>query len=148
MSAAYRDLFINVSRERMSYSDFPMPDTYPDFPHHTHIAEYFNAYVEHFGLRERITFQTRVKHAGRRADGVWEIELDGGERRLYDALMVANGHHWDARWPEPAFPGSEDFQGTQLHAHSYVDSSIFAGKDAVILGIGNSAIDIAVESSY
>jgi len=148
MSAAYRDLFINVSRERMSYSDFPMPDSYPDFPHHTHIAEYFNAYVEHFGLRERITFQTRVKHAGRRADGVWEIELDGGERRLYDALMVANGHHWDARWPEPRFPGSEDFQGTQLHAHSYVDSSIFTGKDAVILGMGNSAMDIAVEASY
>jgi dimethylaniline monooxygenase (N-oxide forming) len=148
MSAAYRDLFINVSRERMSYSDFPMPDSYPDFPHHTHIAEYFNAYVDHFGLRECITFQTRVKHASQRADGVWEIELDGGERRLYDALMVANGHHWDARWPEPGFPGSEDFQGTQLHAHSYVDSSIFAGKDAVILGMGNSAMDIAVESSY
>ncbi|MGH2832079.1 MAG: flavin-containing monooxygenase [Solirubrobacteraceae bacterium] len=148
MSAAYRDLFINVSRERMSYSDFPMPDSCPDFPHHTHIAEYFNAYVDHFGLREHITFQTPVKHAHRCDNGVWEVELDAGETRLYDALMVANGHHWDARWPEPAFPGSEDFQGAQLHAHSYVDSSIFAGRDAVILGMGNSAMDIAVESSY
>ena len=32
MSAAYRDLFINTSRPRMEYSDFPMPETYPDFP--------------------------------------------------------------------------------------------------------------------
>ncbi|CAA9489610.1 MAG: Cyclohexanone monooxygenase, partial [uncultured Solirubrobacteraceae bacterium] len=45
MSAAYRDLHINTSRERMEYSDFPMPRSYPDFPHHTQIAEYFDAYV-------------------------------------------------------------------------------------------------------
>ena len=38
MSSAYRSLHINTSRERMEYSDFPMPKSYPDFPHHTHIA--------------------------------------------------------------------------------------------------------------
>ena len=62
--------------------------------------------------------------------------------------MVANGHHWDQRWPEPAFPGSEDFKGVQMHAHTYVDNSIFVDKDVVVLGIGNSAMDISVESSY
>jgi dimethylaniline monooxygenase (N-oxide forming) len=148
MSAAYRDLFINVSRERMAYSDFPMPSSYPDFPHHTHIREYFNAYVDRFGLRESIAFETGVAHANRRADGLWEIALESGERRLYDALVVANGHHWDPRWPEPAFPGAESFAGEQLHAHSYVDNSIFAGRDVVVLGMGNSAVDIAVEASY
>jgi dimethylaniline monooxygenase (N-oxide forming) len=148
MSAAYRDLFINVSRERMAYSDYPMPTSYPDFPHHTHIAEYFNAYVDHFGLRDLITFQTRVTHAARREDGIWEVTLDTGETRMYDALVVANGHHWDPRWPEPAFPGADTFSGEQLHAHAYVDNSIFADRNAVILGMGNSAMDIAVESSY
>ena len=148
MSAAYRDLFINVSRERMAYADFPMPSSYPDFPHHTHIKEYFDNYVDHFGLREHIMFETGVEHARKREDGVWEIELDTGETRSYDALIVANGHHWDPRWPEPAFPGSDAFEGMQLHAHSYVDNSIFAGKDVVVLGMGNSAMDIAVESSY
>jgi cation diffusion facilitator CzcD-associated flavoprotein CzcO len=148
MSAAYRDLFINVSRERMAYSDFPMPTTYPDFPHHTHIREYFNDYVDHFGLRPHITFQTTVQHAARREDGTWEITLEGGETRTYDALLVANGHHWDPRWPEPAFPGADSFSGEQLHAHSYVDNSLFADRNVVILGMGNSAMDIAVESSY
>jgi dimethylaniline monooxygenase (N-oxide forming) len=148
MSAAYRDLFINVSRERMAYTDFPMPASYPDFPHHTHIKEYFDNYVDHFGLREHITFETSVEHATRRPDGIWEIQLSSGETRLYDALLVANGHHWDPRWPEPAFPGSDSFVGTQLHAHSYVDNSIFTDKDVVVLGMGNSAMDIAVESSY
>jgi flavin-binding monooxygenase-like protein len=148
MSAAYRDLFINVSRERMAYADYPMPSSYPDFPHHTHIKEYFDKYVDHFGLREYIAFETGVEHARKREDGAWEITLDTGETRSYDALLVANGHHWDPRWPEPAFPGADTFTGTQLHAHSYVDNSIFAGEDVVIVGMGNSAMDIAVESSY
>src|SRR3954451_12377413 len=54
MSAAYRYLHINTSRERMEYSDFPMPKSYPDFPHHSHIAQYFNDYVDHFGFRAKI----------------------------------------------------------------------------------------------
>jgi dimethylaniline monooxygenase (N-oxide forming) len=148
MSAAYRDLFINVSRERMQYADYPMPSSIPDFPHHTHIARYFEDYVDHFALRDSITFETGVEHAHRREDGVWELVLDTGESRGYDALLVANGHHWSKRWPEPAFPGSDAFAGEQLHAHSYVDNSLFAGRDVVVLGMGNSAMDIAVESSY
>src|SRR4051812_28101030 len=73
MSASYRSLHINTSRERMEYSDFPMPKSFPDFPHHTHIARYFDDYVDHFGFRDRIRFETGVEHARRRPDGVWEL---------------------------------------------------------------------------
>jgi dimethylaniline monooxygenase (N-oxide forming) len=148
MSAAYRDLFINTSRQRMAYADFPMPESYPDFPHHTHIAAYFDDYVEHFGFREMITFETGVERAERDAGGLWRVTVEGGEVRSYDALLVANGHHWKPRWPEPAFPGADAFAGKQLHAHSYVENSLFEDKRVVVLGMGNSAMDIAVESSY
>jgi dimethylaniline monooxygenase (N-oxide forming) len=150
MSSAYRDLHINTSRERMEYSDYPMPKRFPDFPHHTHIASYFNDYVDHFGLREHIRFETSVHHAGRRPDGVWELELrparGEGRTELYDALVVANGHHWDPRWPEPPFPGR--FDGEELHAHHYVEADGWRDKRVVVLGMGNSAMDIAVEASY
>ena len=146
MSSAYRSLHINTSRERMEYSDFPMPKSYPDFPHHTHIAEYFNDYVDRFGVRDRIVFETGVDHARRGDDGVWMVGLDTGETRTYDALAVANGHHWDPRWPEPAFPG--EFEGKQMHAHYYVDNDDFRDKNVLVVGIGNSAMDIAVESSF
>jgi dimethylaniline monooxygenase (N-oxide forming) len=148
MSAAYRQLHINTSRDRMGYSDFPMPKSYPDFPHHAQIAAYFDAYVDHFGFRERIRFETKVRRARRLRGGGWELQTDGGDVERYDALLVANGHHWDPRWPEPAFPGSENFEGVQMHAHAYRDNDVFAGKRVVILGMGNSAMDIAVEASY
>jgi len=60
---------------------------------------------------------------------------------------VANGHHWDPRWPEPAFPGADTFAGRQMHSHEYVDTQGFEGKKVVVLGMGNSAMDIAVEVS-
>jgi dimethylaniline monooxygenase (N-oxide forming) len=60
MSSAYRLLFINTSRPRMQYSDYPMPDRYPVFPHHTQIAEYFNDYTEHFEIKPHIRFRTLV----------------------------------------------------------------------------------------
>jgi dimethylaniline monooxygenase (N-oxide forming) len=150
MSSAYRSLHINTSRERMEYSDFPMPKSYPDFPHHTQIAAYFDAYVDHFGFRDRIRFQTGVAHAAKDEDGAWRIELEDGSVRTYDALMVANGHHWDPRWPEPPFPGADVFAGTQLHSHHYVgdDPGFFRDKRVVVLGMGNSAMDIAVEASF
>jgi cation diffusion facilitator CzcD-associated flavoprotein CzcO len=146
MSSAYRSLHINTSRERMEYSDYPMPKRYPDFPHHTHIAEYFDNYVEHFGFRDKIHFRTGVWRCARGDDGVWTVTLDSGESHRYDALMVANGHHWDPRWPEPPFPG--DFDGQVLHSHHYVDNEPFKNKNVVVLGMGNSAMDIAVESSF
>ena len=148
MSSSYSTLHINTSRERMEYTDYPMPKTYPDFPRHDHIARYFDDYVDHFGFRDRIRFETGVERAERLPDGTWEIHSDRGTSERYDALFVANGHHWDPRWPEPAFPGADGFEGVQMHSHSYTDPEQLAGKDVVVLGMGNSAMDIAVDSSY
>lgn len=148
MSAAYDHLHINTSRERMEYSDFPMPKSYPDFPHHSHIAAYFDAYVDHFGFRDRIRFSTGVERVTKRPQGGWEIASEGGGSERYDMLLVANGHHWDPRWPEPAFPGTEDFDGEVIHSHSYAEGRALDDRDVVVLGMGNSAMDIAVEASY
>src|SRR5919204_5606266 len=148
MSAAYQGLHINTSRERMEYSDFPMPKSFPDYPHHSHIASYFDDYVDHFGFRDRIRFECRVDRARRLADGGWELTTQQGDVHRYDALLVANGHHWDARWPEPAFRGADTTAIEQIHAHAYTSEEQLRGKRVVVLGMGNSAMDIAVESSY
>ena len=47
------------------------------------------------------------------------------------------------------FPGTDVFEGVQMHSHHYLgdDPALFAGKRVVVLGMGNSAMDIAVEAT-
>ncbi|MGW0039791.1 flavin-containing monooxygenase [Gordonia sp. NPDC003376] len=145
-SSAYRSLHIDTSKLQLSFKDFPMPDEYPDFPHHTQIKEYLDSYTDAFGLRENIEFTNGVTHARRLDGGGWELQTQRGESRLFDLLVVANGHHWDPRYPD--FPGT--FDGIEMHAHHYIDISTphdFTGKRILVVGLGNSAADIAVELS-
>ncbi|MFP5389214.1 MAG: NAD(P)-binding domain-containing protein, partial [Thermoleophilia bacterium] len=150
LSSAYRSLHINTSRGLMAYETYPMPDDYPDYPNHFQIARYFDDYVDHFSLRERIRFRTEVINVAP-VDGEWEVTVQArdGEREShrYRAVLVANGHHWDPRWPEPPFPGSADFGGEQVHVHHYREPEVLRDKRVLVLGIGNSATDIAVEAS-
>ena len=145
-SSAYRSLHIDTSKHQLSFRDFPMPAEYPDFLHHTLVKEYLESYAEAFALKRNIEFGTEVTHAQRLPGGGWELELTGGERRRFDLLVVANGHHWDPRLPD--FPG--EFSGETLHAHHYIDPKTpldFSGKRILVVGLGNSAADIAVELS-
>jgi dimethylaniline monooxygenase (N-oxide forming) len=150
MSSAYKSLHINTSRRVMAFKTLPMPDHFPDYPNHFQMAEYFDEYTDHFGLREKIRFHTEVVSA-EPVEGEWEVTVENAdgqrETHRYRAVLVANGHHWDPRWPEPAFPGADEFEGEQMHAHHYREPDVLPGKRVLVLGIGNSAVDIAVESS-
>jgi cation diffusion facilitator CzcD-associated flavoprotein CzcO len=146
MSACYQSLHIDTSKFRFAFEDFPVPAVWPDYPHHSEIFEYLNNYVDHFGLRETITFNTKVTLAHRETDQRWTVQTSDGQTRKYDILIVANGHHWDPRWPEPAYPG--EFSGEQMHAHSYntpFDPIDMREKRVMVVGAGNSAMDIASE---
>lgn len=145
LSSAYRSLHINTNRDVMSYSDFPLPKSLPLFPHHSQILRYFEDYVDHFGVRPHITFNTSVEEVKRLADGRWRVTTDTGVQREYDYVVVSNGHHWNPRYPNPPFPG--EFMGETLHAHHYKVPEQVMYKDLLIVGIGNSAVDIACEAA-
>lgn len=146
MSSSYRSLHINTSRTMMAYADYPMPDHYPDYPHHSQIMDYFESYVDHFGFREKIQFKTAVLSVkpNPEGEGYW-VTTDKGNTEYYDAIMVANGHHWKPRYPEPAFPG--EFSGETMHSHYYKTPDMLQNKNVLVVGIGNSALDIACEAA-
>ncbi len=145
-SSAYRSLHIDTSKHQLSFKDFPMPEEYPDFPHHTQIKDYLESYADAFGLKERIEFENGVVHAERLPAGGWLLETERTGVRRFDVLLVANGHHWDPRFADK--PG--EFTGLTMHSHAYIDPRTpydLTGKRILIIGLGNSAADIAVELS-
>ena len=139
----YDTVHIISSRRTTEYSDFPMPAGWPDFPSKDQMLQYLRSYANHHGLRPRIRFETRVVHVSPADSGCWNVELEIGERLVYGGVVIANGHHWDRRWP--AYPGR--FEGEMIHAKDYKRPDVLVGKRVLVIGGGNSACDIAVEAA-
>ena len=147
ISPAYDSLHLNTSKGRTEFSDFPMPEDWPDYPSVDRVAGYLADYAEEFGLLDSIRFGTTVTSVERDdADGSWAVESEPGGADRFDAVVVANGHNWSPRWPSPPYPG--DFKGDEMHAHDYSNQEVFRDKRVLIVGMGNSAMDIAVDASF
>ena len=147
-SSVYENTHIISSKALSEFEDFPMPADYPDYPRHDRIQAYFESYARHFGLMPHIRFRHTVTSAEPQPDGSWRIgftdaEGNAGSAR-FDALMVANGHHWAPKHPE--YPGR--FTGIYMHSHDFkgIDDG-WRGQSVLVIGAGNSACDIAVESA-
>ncbi|XP_064283569.1 flavin-containing monooxygenase 5-like isoform X1 [Passer domesticus] len=154
-ASIYRSVIINTSKEMMCYSDFPIPEDFPNYMHNSKIMEYFHMYAQHFDLLRHIRFRTSVCRVSKRPDfassGQWEVvtESEGKqEAAVFDAVLVCSGHHTNAHLPLSSFPGLEKFEGSYLHSRDYKIPQPFWGKRVVVVGIGNSGIDIAVELSH
>lgn len=133
-----------ISSKSMSqFSDFPMPDNYPDYPDHQQVLAYFQAYARHFHLEKYIRFNTAVLHVEKTEKAHWRVYLNDGSCADFDYLLIANGHHSVPRHPS----WKEDFTGEYLHAHDYKSNRGLEGKHVLVVGAGNSGCDCAVEAS-
>ncbi|TKR87684.1 hypothetical protein L596_012045 [Steinernema carpocapsae] len=151
-SSVARNTIANTSKEAMAYSDFPPPAHFANFMHNTQLLEYYKLYAEHHGLAKYIRFRHKV-HGVKRAesyakDGKWLLtyeNLKTGEikEEEFDAVMLASGHH--VKPFVPAWKGLNKFKGKLLHSQVYKDNRGFEDKTVVVVGIGNSACDIALK---
>ncbi|XP_048353327.1 flavin-containing monooxygenase 5-like isoform X1 [Sphaerodactylus townsendi] len=153
-ASIYKSVIINTSKEMMCYSDFPIPDDYPNYMHNSKIMSYFQLYAKHFDLLKYIRFRTKVCYVRKCSDftqtGQWNVvtETNGKqESSVFDGVMVCTGHHTNAHLPLSSFPGIEKFKGRYLHSRDYKEPNEFTGKRVIVIGIGNSGVDIAVEIS-
>jgi Flavin-binding monooxygenase-like len=148
-SSVFETTHIISSKKLSQYDDFPMPDDYPDYPSHRQLAAYFQHYARHFNLYPHIQFETLVKSCKKALDtegGSWTVitQKNGMETtHVFDVLTVCNGHHWLPRMPE--YAGT--FTGEMLHSHNVKRFSYFKDKRVLVIGGGNSACDVSVESS-
>ena len=141
-SSVYESTHTITSKAVTAYTDFPLPDDYPIYPHHTQILDYLNQYATHFDLHKLIRFNQKVVKITKDGD-YWTVAVKGGEVRRYRGVIIANGHNWCPNYPH--FPG--EFSGNTLHSKDYDNPEKFRGKRVLIVGGGNTGCDIAVEAS-
>eukprot|EP01083_Nonionella_stella_P117518 350345_1 len=169
LASVYKSTVINTPKETMCFSDYPMPKELATFPHNTCLFKYFQDYMDHFDLRKFIRFNhcvTRVtpapdhKESGRWVVRYVERKYDHKtsksskcsqepkiKEELFDAVCICSGHHWHPWLVDNLFPGQSDFKGKIIHSHSYKSPAKFDGQKVVVVGVGNSGVDIAVDLS-
>lgn len=149
-SRVYASTHTISSKPFTQYADFPMPDEFPDYPHHSQLLAYFQAYQRHFGLDEVIRFGHTVQRVEPVPDGGgWHVTVqrpDGGSQRArYAGVVVANGHNWYPKRPD--YAGLDGFTGEVLHSADYKDPQVLRERRVLVVGAGNTGCDIAVEAA-
>ena len=148
-SSVFETTHIISSKTLSQYEDFTFEDfeaDIPDYPSHDQLRRYFQAYAAHFNLYPFIQFHTLVKSCTLQEDKIWQITIEQSWQKKvehFTHLVVCNGHHWNPRYPE--YPGK--FTGEFLHSHNYKKASPFKDQRVLVIGGGNSACDVAVETS-
>lgn len=140
-SSAYQTLTTITSKSRSSFEDFPFPKEWPDYMPHFLVHQYFRRYAEHFKLLEHIRFHTAVEKAAVEPEG-WRIVTADGSIYYSRYLIAASGHHWKPYLP--TYPGT--FTGESYHAHAYKHPLQLSDRRVLIVGLGNSGADIAVDA--
>ena len=169
-ASVMRSTVINTSKEFMAFSDFLPPREYPNYMHNTKLLAYFRMYAAQFNLLEYVRFRRRVTRIEPADDyeqtGCWLIYSVDAETKdeesekceRFGAVMLATGHHAYPRWA--TFAGLDQFKGKfthenqlltldclgkKLHSWEYKTPHSFENQHVLIVGIGNSALDMAVE---
>ncbi|GMS87854.1 hypothetical protein PENTCL1PPCAC_10029, partial [Pristionchus entomophagus] len=154
-SSVMRSTVINTSKEFTAYSDFPPAVEEPNFMHNTRMLNYLRSYADHFHLTKHICFEHKVLDISRAENysttGQWNVQVQDTRSGLivlerFDGVLHCTGHHAVPHSPAP-FPGQDKFGGRVMHAHEYKDWRGFENQTIVVVGVGNSGCDIAVELS-
>lgn len=146
-SPMYRTAHFISSRTMSGHRGFPMPQTYPDYPSNAQILAYARSFAAHFSLYDDIRLNTAIRHARPDGEG-WVLTLvaDGAERtERYRWLVCASGTNWQPN--RPALAGEADFAGTIRHSVDYHDNASLQGKRVLVVGGGNSGVDIACDAA-
>ncbi|GAB1598636.1 dimethylaniline monooxygenase [N-oxide-forming] 5-like [Argonauta hians] len=153
-STVMKSTVINTSKETMAYSDFPPPPLFPVYMHNSYVLKYLQMYCEHFNLSNYIQFYTEVIKVEQTSDfsisGQWHVTTKDHSNSqentaTFDGVLVCVGHH--AVPNIPSFPGIETFKGEVLHSQLYRQAKCYENQRVVVIGLGNSGGDLAVEIS-
>jgi hypothetical protein len=144
----YRSAHFISSRTMSGHLGYPMPNDYPDYPSHRQILDYARSFASAFNLYETARFGTNVVSV-RKSGERWDVTTlrDGIElTEVFDWVICASGTNWSPNTPD--LPGQETFSGKILHAVSYAEPSILEGRRVLVVGAGNSGVDIACDAAF
>ncbi|WP_030317764.1 flavin-containing monooxygenase [Streptomyces sp. NRRL B-3229] len=138
----YDRLHLHTTRRLSALPGLPMPRRFGRWVSRDDVVRYLEKYAEHHEL-ETVT-GVEVSRIERTPDGTgWLLHATGGRELTGAAVVVATG--WNHTPLLPEWPGREEFKGELRHAGEYRNPGPYAGRDVLVVGVGNTGAEIAVD---
>ena len=121
----------------------PFPTHWPEYAPKDMVADWLESYAanQHLSVWTKSTFADRPRYNAEK--GIWHVTVNRNGKPVQlrpKHIVLATGTLGAPRVPD--IPRKDDFSGTVLHAAQFVDAAPFVGKHVVVVGAGNSSIDI------
>ncbi|KMS74786.1 monooxygenase [Streptomyces viridochromogenes] len=138
----YDRLHLHTTRRLSGLPGLPMPRRFGRWVSRDDVVRYLEKYAEHHDLE--IVTGVEVSRIEPAPDGSgWLLRATGGRELTGAAVVVATGHNHTPRVPD--WPGRADYSGELLHAGEYRNPAPYAGRDVLVVGVGNTGAEIAVD---
>ncbi|MFJ1644729.1 flavin-containing monooxygenase [Streptomyces sp. NPDC088258] len=141
----YDRLRLHTTRARSALPGLGMPRSFGRWVARANVVRYLEKYAEHHALE--IVTGVEVTRIERSPDGSeWLLRATGGRELTARAVVVATGFNHTPK--VPSWPGREAYEssgGEVLHASGYRNAEPYAGKDVLVVGVGNTGAEIAVD---
>ncbi|KUN97612.1 flavin-containing monooxygenase [Streptomyces caeruleatus] len=138
----YDRLHLHTTRRLSGLPGLPMPRRFGRWVSRDDVVRYLEKYAEYHDLE--IVTGVEVSRVEPAPDGSgWLLRATGGRELTGAAVVVATGHNHTPRIPD--WPGRADYTGELLHAGEYRNPAPYAGRDVLVVGVGNTGAEIAVD---
>ncbi|MFH8699660.1 flavin-containing monooxygenase [Streptomyces chartreusis] len=138
----YERLRLHTTRRLSALPGLPMPRRFGRWVTRDDVVRYLEKYAEHHDLE--IVTGVEVSRVEPAPDGSgWLLRATGGRELTGAAVVVATGHNHTPRIPH--WPGRDTYTGEFLHAGEYRNPAPYAGRDVLVVGVGNTGAEIAVD---
>lgn len=141
----YSSVHFTSSKYTSGFVGYPMPRHYPDYPSWRQVRDYIPGFARAYGRYDHVTLGVAVARAEPVSGDRWRVILSTGESRTYDGLIAAPGVTWHPNGV--SLPGSESFGGEIRHSVTFREGLEFSRQRVLIVGAGNSGVDIACDAA-
>ncbi|MGW7204860.1 flavin-containing monooxygenase [Streptomyces sp. NPDC054837] len=138
----YDRLHLHTTRRLSALPGLAMPRRFGRWVSRDDVVRYLEKYAEHHELE--IVTGVEVSRVERSPDGTgWLLHATGGRELTGAAVVVATGYNHTPLVPD--WPGLTTYPGELVHAADYRNPRPYAGRDVLVVGVGNTGAEIAVD---
>ncbi|KAG5014708.1 hypothetical protein JHK82_020390 [Glycine max] len=142
----YDRLCLHLPKQFCQLPLMPFPQNFPSYPTKQQFLAYLKAYADHFDIKPALS-KTVISANFDHGCGYWRVKTQGLKKEeteyVCQWLIVATGEN--AEEVVPQIEGMSEFEGPILHTSSYKSGSMFGGKNVLVVGCGNSGMEVCLD---